>query len=159
MEAVTDISLLSPKFLQDYPSAQYPEIMRKHGRPYSCLIIDTHDDYYICIPFRSSIGHNQAFLFKNTQRSKSSRSGLDYKKMVLIKDESYFDKATTAIVDSDEYKEAITNLEKIANEAARYIDDYIAHIAGTTPLHPREFDRRYRFSTLPYFHDILGLGD
>ena len=159
MEAVTDISLLSPKFLQDYPHTQYPEIMRKHGRPYSCLIIDTHDDYYICIPFRSSISHNQAFLFKNTQRSKSSRSGLDYKKMVLIKDESYFDKATAAIVDSDEYKEAITNLEKIASEAAQYVDDYIAHVTGTTPLHHREFDRKYRFSTLPYFHDILGLNN
>lgn len=159
MEAVTDISLLSSKFLQDYPYAQYPEIMRKHGRPYSCLIIDTHDDYYICIPFRSSISHNQAFLFKNTQRSQASRSGLDYKKMILIKDESYFDHATAAIVDGDEYKEAITNLEKIASEVAQYVDDYIAHVSGTKTLHHREYDRKYRFSTLPYFHDILGLNN
>lgn len=157
MEVVTEISLLSSKFIQDYPHAQYPEIMHKQGRPYSCLIIDTHDDYYICIPFRSAISHNQAFLFKNTQRSKSSRSGLDYKKMVLIKDESYIDRVTVAIVDSDEYKEAITNLEKIASEAAQYLDDYIAHVSGTKPLHHREYDRKYRFSTLPYFHDILEL--
>ncbi|MBE6984936.1 MAG: hypothetical protein E7434_04870 [Ruminococcaceae bacterium] len=133
--------------------------MHKHGRPYSCLIIDTHDEYYICIPFRSSITHSQAFLFKNTQRSQGSRSGLDYKKMVLIKDESYFDHTTAAIVDNDEYKEAITNLDRIAREATRYVDDYIAHVSGTKTLHPRAYDRKYRFSTLPYFHDILGLNN
>ncbi len=157
MEAVTDISLLSPKFTEDYPYEDYPEIMHKQGRPYSCLIIDTHDDYYICIPFRSSISHNQAFLFKDTQRSKATRSGLDYKKMVLITDESYFDRNTTAIVDNDEYKESIINLERIAREASQYIDDYIAHVSGERPLHHREYERKYRYSTLPYFHDILKL--
>lgn len=157
MEAVADVYLLSQKFLQDYPQDEYPEIMQKQGRPYSCLIIDTHDDYYICLPFRSSITHKQAFLFKNTQRSQQSHSGLDYKKMVLIKDEEYFDRTVTAMVDDDEFVEAMKNLDKIASEASAYLDGYIAHITGSRSLHPREFDRRYRFSTLPYFHDVIGL--
>ena len=157
MEAVTDILLLSSKFTHDYPHAKYPEIMYKQGRPYSCLLIDTHDDYYICVPFRTSISRNNAFFFKNTKRSKTSRSGLDYEKIVLVKDESYLDYTTTAIVDGDEYKEAITNLDKIARAATKYIDDYIAHVKGEKVLHPREYDRKYRFSTLPYFHDIIGI--
>ena len=157
MEAVADVYLLSQKFLQDYPQDEYPEIMRKHGRPYSCLIIDTHDDYYICLPFRSSITHQQAFLFKNTQRSQQSQSGLDYKKMVLIKNEEYFDRTVVAMVDNDEFVEAMKNLDKIASEASVYLDSYIAHVTGSKVLHPRKFDRRYRFSTLPYFHDVVGI--
>lgn len=157
MEAVTDILLLSPKFVQDYPHAQYPEIMYKCGRPYSCLLIDTHDDYYICVPFRTSISRKNAYFFSNTQRSKTSRSGLDYEKIVLIKDEAYLDHTTAAVVDQDEYKEAITNLDKIAHAATNYVDHYIAHIKGERILHPREFERKYRYSTLPYFHDIMGI--
>ena len=157
MEAVMDVYLLSSQFTAKYPYAQYPEIMYKQGRPYSCLLIDTHEDYYICVPFRSSITRNNAYFFKNTRRSQNSRSGLDYEKIVLIRDESYLDYTTAAIVDRDEYKEAITNLDKIAKAATKYVDEYIAHIKGEKLLHYREFDRRYRYSTLPYFHDILGL--
>ena len=76
---------------------------------------------------------------------------------MLVKDESYLDYTTTAIVDGDEYKEAITNLDKIARAATKYVDDYIAHVKGEKVLHPREYDRKYRFSTLPYFHDIIGI--
>ena len=157
MEAIMDILLLSAQFTRDYPYDRYPEIMYKQERPYSCLLIDTHEDYYICIPFRSSITRNNAYFFKHTRRSQRSRSGLDYEKIILIRDEVYLDHTTAAIVDRDEYKEAITNLDKISRAATTYVDDYIAHVKGEKPLHPREYDRRYRFSTLPYFHDIMGL--
>lgn len=60
MEYDSELSLLSSKFTQDYPPATYPELMHKHGRPYTCLLIDSHDDYFICVPFRSSIGHKNA---------------------------------------------------------------------------------------------------
>lgn len=130
--------------------------MLKYGRPYTCLLIDTHDDYFICVPFRSSISHNTAFLFKNTQRSKKSRSGLDYTKMALIKDTGYIDNAA-AIVDNDEYVETIQNIEKIVADVNKYISDYCKHINGEDKLAERDFSRRYKYSTLPYFHDILGL--
>ena len=156
MEYDVEILQLSPKFISDYPVTRYPEIMHKQGRPYSCLLIDTHQDYYICISFRSAIGHNNAYLFRNTQRSKRSRSGLDYSKIILIKDPAYMDN-TAAVVDQDEFKEAMTNMDKICQSALRYVDDYIGHINGTKLLHPREFNRRYRYSTLPYFHDIMGI--
>lgn len=44
---------------------------------------------YICVPFRSHVHHKNAFLFKNTERSKTNSSGLDYSKTVLIRAEDY----------------------------------------------------------------------
>lgn len=44
---------------------------------------------------------------------------------------------TAAIVDQDEYTEMMKNLPTIVQEANDYVDTYINHINGTTPLHPR----------------------
>ena len=144
-------------FFNAYPETQYPEIMRKDGRPYTCLLIETQDGYFICIPFRSSIQHNEAFIFTNTARSTHSRSGLDYKKVVIIKESDYIDSTTQVLVDNDEYSAMMTNIDAIVNEIDDYIKVYIDHINGTKRLHPRQFVRRYQYSTLPYFHDILGI--
>lgn len=159
MDYAVDICRLSHSFYSAYPLTQYPEIMRKDERPYTCLLIETHDDYFICIPFRSSIRHNDAFLFSNTNRSLNTRSGLDYKKTVLIKDTSYIDSTTPVVVDNDEYTAMITNIGTIVNEIEEYIKTYINHINRTSTLHPRKFQRHYQFSTLPYFHDILGISE
>ena len=50
-----DIYKLSDEFFADYPADRYPELMRKPDRPYYCLLIDIHTDYFICVPFRSNI--------------------------------------------------------------------------------------------------------
>lgn len=157
MDFESDLYLLSAKFIQDYSASTYPELMHKQGRPYTCLLIDSHDDYFICVPFRSDIRHNNAFMFRGTKRSQTKNSGLDYSKIVLIKDSDYIDSSTKAVVDQDEYGQMKQNLSTIAQEATDYVDTYIGHINGSAPLHPRAFSRRYRFSTLPYFHDIMGL--
>ena len=156
LEFDIDVCALSQKFYTDYPEATYPELMRKDGRPYTCLIIDSRDGYFICIPFRSNIQHKEAFLFTGTNRSKKSPSGLDYKKTVLITNGDYIDSAK-AVVDADEYNMVMQNTEKIASEINDYIADYTDHITGVKTLHEREFNRRFRYSTLSYFHDILGL--
>ena len=157
MEYEVDICRLSPAFFAEYPPSNYPEIMTKDSRPYTCLMIETHKDYLICIPFRSSIHHDDAFLFTGTNRSRRTRSGLDYKKAIIIKDTSYIDSNTSIVVDNDEYTAMITNITKIVNDVHSYISKYINHVNGTAPLHEREFTRRYQYSTLPYFHDILGI--
>ena len=156
MEYDVDIQILSEQFLNAYPPALYPELLKKSGRPYVCLLIDTHDGYLICIPFRSSIQHKNAYMFRSTERSKKSRSGLDYSKAVLIRNAAFLSNET-AVVDQDEYTEAVRNLRKIVSEITDYIDTYVNHINGTKIIHPREFLRKYAYSTLPYFHDILGL--
>ena len=76
---------------------------------------------------------------------------------MIISNQDYIDSSTPAIVDQDEYNEMMTNLPQIVKEAVSYVDAYIAHINGTAPLHPKQFARIYGYSTLVYFHDIMGI--
>lgn len=156
VDFVADVYQLTQDFMDAYPVEQYPELMHKLGRPYNCLLVDTHYDYYICIPFRSQINHKNAFLFHGTQRSMRSKSGLDYTKIILINKNSYIDNRKV-VVDQDEYKEVQKSLARIVKEATTYIEDYIGHVTGTAPMHFRQFARKYQYSTLPYFHDIMNI--
>lgn len=157
MDYLSQVYLLSTKFVQDYPASTYPELMHKMGRPYTCLLINTHEDYFICVPFRSFITHKNAFLFKGTTRSQRTQSGLDYSKIVIISNPDYIDSSTPAVVDQDEYNEMMSHLSQIVKEAVSYVDTYINHVNGSSPLHPRQFARQYGYTTLAYFHDILRL--
>lgn len=157
MNFKVNLCQLSAAFYEAYPQSSFPEIMIKNFRPYSCLMIETHEDYLICIPFRFSIQHQEAFLFHNTQRSKKTLSGLNYKKTVIIKNSNYIDSDTTVLVDTDEYTAMMTNIDTIVNEVHEYISTYVKHQKGIAPLHRREFIRRYQYSTLPYFHNELGI--
>ena len=151
----SQIYLLSSKFINDYPLTTYPELMYKAGRPYTCLLIETHEDYFLCVPFRSSINHNNAYHFKGTKRSRRSKSGLDYSKTVVIRDSDYIDSTNAAVVDNDEYNEMMKNLSKIVKEVNDYVNGYINHKNGSNVLHTRDYQRKYGFSTLPYFDKIL----
>ena len=155
MDYIASIYNLSAKFYADYPHTEYPEILTKAGRPYSCLLVEYMADIFICIPFRTNVRHKYAYHFKNSARSRNSHSGLDYTKAVLIKNAYYLDLDACSVVDQDEYKEAITNLPRITKEVFSYIYDYRDHLLGLTPLHPSEWKRRYGMSTLPYFDTLL----
>ena len=76
--------------------------------------------------------------------------------MVLIQKRTYLD-AGKVVVDQDEYTETVRNIRKIAGEAVGYLEGYIQHINGNKVLHPKEYARKYQYSTLPYFHDIMNL--
>ena len=90
-------------------------------------------------------------------RSRRTKSGLDYSKTVIITDTEYIDSSTSAIVDQDEYREMMVNMPRIVSEVNYYLDTYINHIEGRKVIHPRDFKRLYRYSTLKYFHKELGL--
>lgn len=152
-----DLYRLSSRFSQDYPCDKYPELLCKTGRPYTCLLIDSHYDYFICVPFRSFIKHKNAFLFHGTSRSKRTISGLDYSKIIIVQNNDYLDSDPKPVVDSNEYKEMIKNLPYIVKDVNDYINTYVKHVNGTEPIHFRKFARKYGCSTLPYFHDILGV--
>ena len=156
MEVAFDVYLLSERFIKDYPLNEYSELMYKQGRPYNCLLIDSHNNYFICVPFRSNINHSNAYMFKNTKRSRMTKSGLDYSKSLIITKHDYFD-SMKAIVDADEYTETVQNINKIAKEVLKYVDRYIMHVSKKNILNDREFERKYKFSTLKYFHSELGL--
>ncbi len=132
--------------------------MLKDKRPYGCLLIKTHNDYYICVPFRSHIHHKNAFLFKNTERSKADSSGLDYSKTVLIRPEDY-DKylIENAVVDTDEYKTVRMNIYKIEKQISKYIEGYVKSVSDFENADKKSFERKYKYSTLKYFHDIFGI--
>ena len=154
MDYTYQLYRLSAQFAKDYPSSQYPELLHKNNRPYTCLLIETKEDYFICVPFRSDINHNNAYLFKNSVRSRSKKSGLDYSKIVIIKDNSYLDNGS-AVVDADEYAEMVTNINKIVNDVNNYVTTYIDHIKGVHVLHPRQYNRLYKYSSLPYFNKFF----
>lgn len=81
---------------------------------------------------------------------------MDYTKTVIINKKEYIDNGTT-LVDNDEFREMMINLEKIRREVLEFVKDYKEHMNGTKSLHPSEFKRRYAFSPLRYFHKELGI--
>lgn len=155
MEYLAEIYSLSPQFFLDYPQSQYPEILRKANRPYSCLLVEYYDSFFICIPYRSHVRHPYAYHFRTSARSRSCQSGLDYSKSVLINNSDYIDSTVHAVVDQDEYRETILNLPRITKEVTDYVTAYKDDLNGIRTLHPREWQRRYANSTLPYFKSFL----
>lgn len=153
-----ELRKLSDLFFNAYPKSLYREILIKNTRAYNCILFQTHYDYFVCVPYRSEISHKYAYTFNTSDRSKNAKykSGLDYTKMVIIKNLDYISNET-AIIDDDEYVETVQNIERIKEGALNYLNSYIDHLNGKKKLHPREFSRRFDLSSLPYFHPELGL--
>ncbi len=147
---------LTKQFYEAYPSAIYREILRKTSRPYNCLLIQSNYDYFICIPYRTEIKHDYAYKFTSSSRSREHNSGLDYTKIVIISNNDYID-ASSALIDQDEYRETMQNLDRIVREAKSFVDDYVLHCSEKQLLHTSEFRRRYQFSPLKYFHRELSI--
>ena len=146
---------LTAEFYADYPNPPYTEIEEKDQRRYNCLLIQTHYDYFICVPFRSHVKHKNCFKFKKSARSRIGQSALDYSKAVIIKDTKYLD-SKQGSVDSDEYKEMVQNMNRIVAEAMKYVEDYVAYHSNTEKyISEEEYKRRYQFTALQYFHDLL----
>lgn len=145
---------LTPLFYETFLTPTHKEILQKNNRAYNCLLFQTHYDYFIAVPYRSEIAHKYAYHFRYSKRSIKHRSGLDYTKIVIIDKKEYLD-AKDAIIDKDEYNETIRNFDKIKEEVLQYIEDYIKHMKKIKLLSEREFQRRYKFSTLKYFHKEL----
>lgn len=150
---------LTQQFYNDFPSPPYTEIMHKERRPYGCLLIQSHYGYFICIPYRSHIKHKYSYKFKRSVRSQKTSSGLDYSKIIIIKNNNYIGRAD-AVIDQDEYNETRDNIEYIKHDAQQYIDDYVKQMQGKVLKYDkREFQRIYEYSTLKYFHQELGIID
>lgn len=157
MQYDVEVLRLSYGFYNDYPQERFPELLKKIERPYACLTIEVRE-YFICIPYRTHIEHTNSFRFKNSMRSKANKSGLDYSKLAIITDRSYVDDSP-ALIDKDEYNETMINIEKIVSSVLKYIDIYINHVNGIEKIHEKEFLRKYKYSTLPYFHKELGINE
>ena len=100
--------------------------------------------------------HKNGYKFRSSERSKAHQSGLDYSKMAIIQNGDYLGTAD-AVVDRDEYRETIANIHRIVADVDRYIRGYIRHIKGSEVLNIREYERKYRYATLKYFHKELSI--
>lgn len=147
---------LTDEFYNDYPNPPYNEILEKRRRAYSCIIFQTHYNFFIAVPYRTEISHTYSYRFKTSARSRRHKSGLDYTKIVILGKTSYLDNKD-AIIDRDEYKETINNIEKIKRDALGFVEDYMTHMKGTKKLHGKEFLRRYGYSPLKYFLKEMGI--
>ena len=147
---------LSDKFYQNYPNPPFAEILKKPQRAYDCLLLQTHYNYYICVPYRTEITHSYAYHFRKSARSRKHHSGLDYSKLVIIDKPEYIEDKIV-IIDHDEYIETVVNMDRIRREACEYVESYCRHITGEKKMHVSEFQRTYRYSPLKYFHKELGL--
>ena len=145
-----ELKSLNSQFYIDFPHSKYPEILYKDARPYNCIVFETSYDYFVCVPFRTEMTHKNGYHFKNSIRSKIHLSGIDYSKMVIIKDPSYFE-PFVGIVDKDEYNEMIININKIMNGVHKYLNDFINHHNGTQIIPAPEYNRKYMYSPLQYF--------
>jgi hypothetical protein len=147
---------LTDAFYNDYPNPPYTEILEKQRRAYNCFVFQTHYDFFIAVPYRSEISHKYSFRFKTSARSRRHKSGLDYTKIVLLGRTAYLDNKD-AIIDREEYKETLKNIEKIKREALTFVEEYMSHMNGVKKLHSKEFTRRYGYSPLKYFHKEMGI--
>ena len=93
-------------------------------------------------------------MFKKSKRARTHNSGLDYSKLVIIKDNSYIDLSQCAI-DRDEYTETVKNIKKITRDVTDYINAYVEHHKGKQKMDKNKYNRNYRYCTLKYFHKEL----
>lgn len=79
-------------------------------------------------------------------------------KPILIRPEVY-DKylIENAVVDTDEYKAVRMNIYKIEKQISKYIEGYVKSVSDFENADKKSFERKYKYSTLKYFHDILSI--
>lgn len=151
--AATTYSLnrLSAEFYKDYASERYPEIENKQDRPYMVLVVKIEKNIF-ALPLRTNIRHNYGYKFKTSDRETASSTGIDYTKAVIINFQKYI--GESASINGKEYIEIDRNAHRIIAGFERYLNGYIRFQKnGGTPYD----QKRYRYSTLKYFHIELGL--
>lgn len=152
---VYDIRELTASFYNAYNASSYPEILTKTNRPYDVIVFETHYDYYVCVPFRTYLNHNQGFHFYPNPLPNGENPGLDYSETIIVKEDKYIGLST--LIDSKQMALFNKNIAIIQQEVYEYLQGYINHINGTQVMHPSQFKRKYQYSTLKYFHLELGI--
>ena len=110
------------------------------------------DENTYAIPFRTNIKHKFCYKFKNSDRNTKTSTGLDYTKAVVVNDESYI--GDDATIDNKEYIELNNKYFFIIRQFENYLQGYTKYAKGGA----NEFEtKKYRFSTLQYFHKEIGL--
>lgn len=145
------LNKLSAGFYEAFPEDAYSEIERKQSRPYVVLVIETEGERF-ALPLRTNIRHNCCYRFKNTGRCTESSTGIDFTKAVVISDEKYIGEPVS--IDNKEYAELNDKFYFIRGKFRNYLLGYIKFCKeGGNDF----VARKYRFTTLRYFKEELGI--
>ena len=145
------LNYLSDEFYKKYKTELYPEIENKENRPYMVMLIKINGNTF-AIPFRTNIKHSNGYKFKNSSRMTNTVTGLDYTKAVIINDSKFI--GESARINDMEYIELDMNYHIIIARFRTFIRGYIKFAGGKTNEYQA---KKYRYTTLKYFHKELGL--
>lgn len=76
--------------------------------------------------------------------------------MIIVSNPEYIS-SKDAVVDHDEYIEVVKNINEIVEQALDYLEEYINWFHGKSKLSKKKYVKRYKYSTLKYFHKELGI--
>lgn len=144
---------LSKKFYDKYNSVEYPEIEHKQRRPYIVILIKI-DNNTFALPLRTNIKHSNCYKFKYSSRPTDSVTGIDFSKAVIVNNYEYI--GNIAEIDNKEYVELNDRIFFIINKFQTYIKGYYEYISGTSNKYQA---KKYKYTTLKYFHKELGISD
>ena len=146
-----ELHYLSAEFYEKYNSADYPEIEHKAQRPYIVLLIKIENNTF-ALPLRTNIKHNNCYKFQYSTRATDSVTGIDFSKAVVVNKVEYI--AEPAEIDNKEYVELSDRISFIISKFRTYIRGYYAYALGKSNEYQA---KRYKYTTLKYFHKELGL--
>jgi hypothetical protein len=149
MVKLIELRKLSENFYKDYPRDKYPEMESKLGRPYVVLLLKINDIKF-AIPLRTNIRHSYCYKFRTSDRKTESSTGIDFSKAVVISKDNYLGEETD--INDKEYLELQEKAFFIINKFKKYINEYIEFKKNGGNEY---VTKRYKFSTLKYFDDIL----
>jgi protein AbiQ len=131
--------------------SQLPQFLKKKDRGYGLVPIEI-DGYIFAIPLRSNLNHAYGMKTLFDKKEKVWK-GLDYSKALVLKDNELLKEAFKT-KDQDEFDKIKSNEEKIKKEFLSYLNGYKKLISsgGDISKNPR-----YKFTTLQYFDEILGI--
>ena len=149
MDNIFELRKLSQAFYDTYSCLEYPEMEHKAGRPYIVLLVKINELIF-AIPFRTNIRHNCCYKFSNSNRKSKSVTGIDFSKAVVITSDKYLGEITN--IDDKEYLELNKKAYFVINKFEKYVNDYISYKKNGGNGY---IEKRYKYSTLIYFDDIL----
>lgn len=149
MAKLVELRKLSNEFYKAYPHNKFPEIESKLGRPYAVLLVEINGVKF-AIPLRTNIRHAFCYKFRTSDRKTESSTGIDFSKAVVISNESYLGEETD--INDKEYLELQEKAFFIINKFKKYVNDYIQFRKNGGNEY---IAKRYLFSTLKYFDEIL----
>lgn len=122
------------------------QVLQKN-RGYGVISVQVNDLIF-AVPLRSNLNHANGF---KTIFFRNQWNGLDYSKALLVDSSDLMSEAFRPR-DAKEYKKIQSNKEKITREFRSYVDEYIYSVKSGEAN-----ERKFRFTTLQYFHKELGL--